>query len=248
MVNDYIVSFHPHLPLSWQHRSYYSQIPGKWAGLIHLWTDDVGIPSFYSSDPALGSADSMANWRFPVWLVYNPRETDLESIPAYADGFAKYYRSCGRYVDKPLSVIERYAPADVSCALLTIADPLDIEADPLAIDYDNGTGLANIEIEMDSDALNVYTWWTRTDFGIYTYSLQVFDREGAQTGLQTDNLIGDSGFYALNLDVSSLPAGEYVVKLIVYDTVSLKSQPGLLVGAQAGFQREVEVGRFSVEG
>lgn len=236
---DYIVSFHPNLPLSWQYRSYYGQIPGKWAGLIHLWTDD-GIPAFYSSDPTLGSVESMANWRFPVWLVYNPRETDLESIPAYADGFAKHYRSCGRVVDKPLSVIERYAPVDVSCALLTAPEPL-------AIQFDNETELANIEIEVDSDGLNIYTWWTRTDFGAYTYSLQVVDREGAQTGLQTDNLIGDSGFYTLSLDVSSLPAGEYVVTLIVYDTVSLKSQPGLVVGAQARFQREVEVGSFRVD-
>lgn len=239
--NDYIVSFHPNLPLVWQFPSYYSHIPGKWAGLIHIWTAPDGIPAFYSSDPALGSVESMAFWRFPVWLVYNPQETDLERIPAYADGFAKYYRSCGRYVDKPLSVIERYAPADVSCALLT-------SPEPFVLQFDNGTELANIEMEMDSDALNVYTWWARTDFGVYTYSLQVFDREGAQTRLQTDNLIGDSGFYVLSMDVSSLPAGEYAVQLIVYDTVSLKSQPGLVVGAQTRFQREVEVGSFSVEG
>lgn len=239
--NDYIVSFHPDLPLTWQFPSYYGQIPGKWAGLIHIWTAPTGIPAFYSSKRKITSVESMASWRFPVWLVYNPRETDLESIPAYTDGFAKHYRSCGRYVDKPLSVIERYAPVDVSCALLAYGKPL-------AIDYDNGTELANIEIEMDSDTLNVYTWWTRTEFGIYTYSLQVSDREGAQTGLQTDNLIGDSGFYSISLDASSLPAGEYVVRLIVYDTVSLRSQPGLVVGAQTRFQREVEVGRFSVAG
>ena len=245
--NDYIVSFHPHLPLTWQFASYYSQIPGKWDGLIHIWTAPDGVPAFYSSKLKITSVENMATWRFPVWLVYNPRETDLESIPAYADGFANYYRSCGRYVDKPLSVIERYAPVDVSCAQLTFGGPMNIGAHPLTIDYDNGTGLANIKIEMDSDGLHVYTWWTRTEFGAYTYSLQVFDREGAQTGLQTDNLIGDSGFYALSLDVSSLPAGEYVVKLIVYDTVSLKSQPGLVVGEQARFQREVEIGSFRVE-
>ncbi len=238
--NDYILSFHPNLPLAWQFPSYYGQIPGKWAGLIHIWTGPDGLPAFYSSERELTSVESMASWRFPVWLVYNPQETDLERMPAYADGFAKHYRSCGRYVDKPLSVIERYAPLDVSCALLT-------SPEPFVLQFDNGAELANIEIAMDSDALHVYTWWAKTEFGIYTYSLQVFNREGAQTGLQTDNLIGESGFYVLSMDLSSLPAGEYVVKLIVYDTVSLKSQPGLVVGAQARFQREVEVGRFSVE-
>ena len=237
---DYIVSFHPDLPLAWQFSSYYSHIPGKWTGLIHIWTAPDGIPAFYSSEPALGSLTSMASWDFPIWLVYNPQQTDLERIPAYADGLAKHYRSCGRFVETPFSVIERYAPVEVSCALLR-------SPDPLAIQYDNGTALANITIELRADALHIYTWWMTRDFGINTYSLQVFDREGAPTGLQSDNLVGDSGLYAVSLDVSSLPQGEYIAKLVVYDTVSLKSQPGRVIGAQSSFQREVEVGSFRVE-
>lgn len=237
--NDYIISFHPDTPLAWQLPSYYSHIPGKWSGLIHIWTAPDGIPAFYSSDPTLASVESMAYWRFPAWLVYNPKQTDLESIPAYADGLARHYQSCGRFVDKPLSVIERYAPNDISCALL-------IAPNPLAIHYDNGTELANIVHELETDSLRLHTWWARTDFGIYSYSLQVFDREGGRAGPQSDNLIGDSGLYALSLDVSSLPEGEYIVKLIVYDTVSLQSQPGLVIGTQAHFQREVEVGRFMI--
>ena len=237
--SDYIVSFHPDTSLTWQFPDYYSQIPGKWGGLIHIWTAPDGIPAFNSSVPELGSVGSMASWRFPVWLIYNPQETDLGSIPAYADGFTQHYRSCGRFVEKPSSVIERYTPKDVSCALLT-------SADPLAIDYDNGTGLANIHFELDADTLHVYSWWSRTDFGKYTYSLQVFDRDGAKAAPQTDNLIGDSGLYSLSLDVSSLPKGEYVVRQIVYDTLSLMSQPGRVVGSQTQFQREVEVGSFTI--
>ena len=237
--SDYIVSFHPDTSLTWQFPDYYYQAPGKWAGLIHIWTAPDGIPAFNSSVAELGSVDSMASWRFPVWLIYDPRETDLGKIPAYADGFAKHYRSCGRYVEKPSSVIERYAPVDVSCALLT-------SADPLAIDYDNGAGLANIHIELDADTLQVYSWWSRTHFGKYTYSLQIFDKDGEKVAPQTDNLIGDSGLYALGIDVSSLPKGEYAVRQIVYDTLSVKSQPGRIVGSQTQFQREVEVGRFTI--
>ncbi|MCY3798574.1 MAG: glycosyltransferase family 39 protein [Chloroflexi bacterium] len=237
--SDFIVSFHPDTSLTWQIPDYYNQIPGKWAGLIHIWTAPDGIPAFKSSVPELGSVSSMASWRFPVWLIYNPQETDLGSIPAYAEGFANHYRSCGRFVEKPSSVIERYAPVDVSCALLT-------SADPLAINYDNGTALANIHFELDADTLYVYSWWSRTDFGKYTYTLQVFDSEGAKAAPQTDNLIGDSGLYSLSLDVSSLSAGEYVVRQIVYDTISFKSQPGQVAGSQTQFQREVEVGRFTI--
>ena len=236
---DYIASFHPDTPLTWQIPSYYGQIPGKWSGLIHLWTNDDGDAEIQSSDGRYSSLDSMSTWRFPVWLVYNPQQTDLGSIPAYVNAFAQYYHSCGRYVEKPLSVIERYAPNDIPCALLT-------SPDPLAIQYDNGTELGNIVIELDSDVLHADTWWTRTDFGVNTYSLQIFDREGAPAALQTDNLIGESGLYAFSLNISSLPAGEYVVKLIVYDTSSMKSQPGLVVGPQTHFQREVEVGSFII--
>lgn len=237
--SDFIVSFHPDTSLTWQMPDYYNQIPGKWAGLIHIWTAPDGIPAFNSSVPELSAVETMASWRFPVWLIYNPQETDLASIPAYADGFAKHYRSCGRYVEKPASVIERYAPVDVSCALLR-------SADPLAIDYDNGAGLANIHFELEADALQVYSWWSRTDFGKYIYSLQVFDRDGDKVEPQTDNLIGDSGLYSLSLDVSSLPKGEYVVRQIVYDTLSQKSQPGQVVGSQTRFQRDVEVGSFTI--
>lgn len=236
---DYIISFHPDTPLAWQMPSYYSYIPGKWRGLIHIWTAPDGIPAFYSSNPALGAVETMASWRFPAWLIYNPKQTDLESIPAFADGLARHYQSCGRFVDKPLSVIERYAPDDISCALLTASEPL-------AIHYDNSTELANIVHELEADTLRLSLWWTRTEFGTYTYSLQVAERGGGQAGPQTDNLIGDSGLYGLSLDVSSLPAGEYSVKLIVYDTVSLKSQPGLVIETQTRFQREVEVGRFTI--
>ena len=107
-------------------------------------------------------------------------------------------------------------------------------------------GLANIHFELDADTLHVYSWWSRTDFGKYTYSLQVFDRDGAKAAPQTDNRIGDSGLYSRSLDVSSLPKGEYVVRQIVYDTLSLMSQPGRVVGSQTQFQREVEVGSFTI--
>ena len=42
--SDYIVSFHPDTSLTWQFPDYYSQIPGKWGGLIHIWTAPDGIP------------------------------------------------------------------------------------------------------------------------------------------------------------------------------------------------------------
>ena len=51
-----------------------------------------------------------------------------------------------------------------------------------------------------------------------------------------------------SLNISSLPAGEYVVKLILYDYVSQKSQAGTIVEGGQRFERDVEIARFSIPG
>ncbi len=236
---DFIVSFHPDSPIPSRYLGYYGNVPGRVQGLIHIWTNDEGVGEIMALDRRYNSLDSIDAWRFPVWLVYNPEQTDLEEIPAYSDVFAQHYQFCARYIEKPLSMVERYAPVDLPCALLTAADPL-------AIQYGSDTELSNIVLELDGDTLNVYTWWTRTDFGVYKYSLQIFDQGGMKTLQQSDDIIGNVGFYLRSLDLSSLPAGEFTLKLIVYDRKTLKSQPGLVLGAQIRFQREIEVGRFTI--
>lgn len=236
---DYIVSFHPDSPIPSRYLGYYGEVPGRVQGLIHIWINDEGVGEIKGLDRRYSSLDSMDAWRFPVWLVYNPEQTDLRKIPAYSDVFARHYQFCGRYIEKPLSVIERYAPVDVPCALLTAADPL-------AIKYDSDTALSNVVFKQDDDTLNVYSWWTRTDFGVYKYTLQVFDQGGTKMLPQTDDIIGNAGFYLRRLDISSLPAGEFALKLIVYERKTLISQPGLVLGAQIRFQRDIEIGRFTI--
>lgn len=236
---DFIVSFHPDSPIPSRYLGYYGDVPGRVDGLIHIWTNDEGESEIVGLDRRYSSLDSMDAWRFPVWLVYNPEQTDLSEIPAYSDAFARHYQFCGRYIEKPLSVVERYAPVDVPCALLTAADPL-------AIQYDSDTELSNIVFELNDDMLNVYSWWTRTDFGVYKYALQIIDQGGTKMAPQSDDIIGNVGFYLRSLDISSLPAGEFALKLIVYKHKTLKSQPGLVVGPQTRFQRDIEVGRFTI--
>ena len=236
---DYIVSFHPDSPIKSRYLGYYGDVPGRVAGLIHIWTNDEGVSEVMGLDRSYSSLDSIDAWRFPVWLVYNPEQTDLGEIPAYSDVFAQHYQFCGRYIEKPLSVVERYAPVDVPCKLLTAADPL-------AIQYDSDTELRNIVYRLEADKLDIYAWWTRTDFGVYKYTLQIFDQAGAKMLPQTDDIIGKAGFYRRSLDLSSLPAGEFALKLIVYDRKTLASQPGLVLGAQIRFQRDIELGRFTI--
>ncbi len=237
--SDYIVSFHPDSPIPDRHLGFYGRVPGKVKGLIHIWTNGQGAAEIQALDRRYNSLDSMDAWRFPVWLVYNPEQTELAEIPAYSEAFALHYQFCGRFVEKPLSVVERYAPVDVPCELLTATEPL-------AIQYGSDTELSNIVFELDGDALNVYAWWTRAEFGLYKYTLQIFDQDGMKMLPQSDDTIGNVGFYLRSLDTSSLPAGEFALKLIVYERATLKSQPGLVVGPQTHFQRDIEVGRFTI--
>ena len=46
---------------------------------------------------------------------------------------------------------------------------------------------------------------------------------------------------------ASLPAGEYTLQLIVYDSETGASQAGLILEAQRRFEREVEIARFTSE-
>ena len=240
---DYIVSFHPDTIVDRNVHRFYDRFPGRWMGLIHIWENSDGEPQVWTSDTSYRSIESMQFWRSRVWLVYNPEQTDPDTISTFSDGFEKYYRSCGRYVEKSDSVIELYGPKDISCeALIAEASPA------MHIEYDNGSTLRHITFGLDADQLTASMWWSRTKHGIYSYSLQVFDQAGAKTGPQTDGVIDGSGLYNVILNLSSLTAGEYVLKLIVYNYDSLQSQPGTVVGPGHQFQRDVEVGSFNIEG
>ncbi len=238
---DYIVSFHPDSGVVRAIHSYYDNFLGRWSGLLHITTASDGRLKVQSSEQRTRSLGSMDSWRIRAWLVYNPEQIDLESMSAFTVAFQNYYKSCGRYVEKNNSVIELYGPRDIPCEVMTATT-----SSAAHIHYDNGTELGNISVELDSDRLKVYLWWLQTQYGVYSYSLQIFDRDGAKVGPQIDVVITGSGFYSEIIDVSSLPVGEYSLKLIVYNAQSLERQPGIIVGPQHRFQGDVEVGRFKL--
>lgn len=241
--SDYVLSFHADAQVYPTIFEYYDKFLVRWSGLNHIRMNSDGQPELQSSDLTYGSIESMAFWKFRVWLVYNPEQTDLETISAFTDGFLQFYRSCGSYVEKRNSVIELYVPKDTSCEVLSSTGTPSTN-----ILYENGSELRNIVYELDSENLTVYMWWARTDYGVFSYSLQLFDTGGVRVEPQTDAVITDSGFYVEYFDLSSLPADDYVLKLIVYNRQSLESQAGLLTQTNERFERDVEIGRVSFDG
>lgn len=220
---------------------YYRPILSDWKDIVSIWQEDDQGEGIFSGMPAYASLDAIAANSKGLWLIHNPKHTDLKSLPIYKNWFIRHYKHCKRFLESETNIIEYYIAVRIPCELR-------LSNQPFAISYDNGSELANIVVEQDEAALRVYAWWQQTQFGLYAYTTQLFDRDGAKAGPQSDDLIGNSGFYARRLDISSLPADDYGVKLIMYDYVSHKSQAGTIVEGGRRFEREVEIARFSSAG
>ena len=73
-----------------------------------------------------------------------------------------------------------------------------------------------------------------------------FDERGIKA-YQKDFVIGSDPLRMHNIDIATLQSGHYSVRLIVYDFDTKQSQPGTVLSTGQGFQRELEIARFTVE-
>ena len=235
-----IISFHPEAPAVWKTLEYYRAILDKWHYVAHLSYDENGRLRLQSGIPPRLTLEDFAEDFSAIYAIHNPAQTDLNALAVYSDWLLERYKSCKRYVDQPNNVIALYLQRPIPCGLL-------LAENPLAIRYDNGMSLANIVVESSADALDVFSWWDEILPSEFSFSLQVFDQE-ANKVLSEDAVIWRRPLEAQSLDIAALPAGDYTLKLIVYDFATGVSQPGLVVGADQRFERDVEIARFSVGG
>ncbi|MYD09350.1 MAG: hypothetical protein F4X02_04820 [Chloroflexi bacterium] len=236
--SDFVLSIHRDTELDWKTLDYYGRKSKKWRGLIHVWYDENGNPAVQGTDTRYDSVDSMERWDFPIWLIYNPQETDLQAMPAFSDAFLARFHSCGRYLETANTIIELYVKRAIPCQLLTA------EA-PLSLSYDNGTELANISARHDAGSLDISLWWTNTIASKYAISIQAFDAENAKAA-QLDDVVGGAPLHGYSLDLSGLAPGDYIVKLILYDFETGQGQPGMITATGQPFERSVDVGRITI--
>ena len=236
--SDYVLSFHRDTELGRKTLDFYGRQLNKWRGLMHIWNDADGNPLVQSTDTRYVDVESMAIWNFPIWLIHNPQETDLQSMGAFAIDFRNRFHSCGRFLETDRSVVELYVKRYIPCKLLTSRQLLEIH-------YENGTELANVLLEPDGDVLDVYLWWTATAANRYAFSLQLFDAQGGMIA-QLDDVIGGDALYHKSLDVAHVPQAEYVAKLILYDYETGRSQPGAVLDGERHFEREAEIAQIRI--
>ena len=127
---------------------------------------------------------------------------------------------------------------DYPCELILAETPLEVR-------YVNGIALANLLVDWDGDQLSIDSWWQRGNNSGYAYTIQVFN-EQEEKQLQIDQVIDSRPLSHAQIDTSSLEPGDYVAKLIVYDTESGQSQRGTILSTQQTVERELEIARFSV--
>ena len=236
--SDFVLSFHKDTRIGLKALDYYGRKAGTWRGLIHIYNDDVNNPVVQSTDARYMDLESMAIWHFPIWLIHDPQQTDLQTMHAFSTDFSARFHSCGRYLETDNATIDLYVENVIPCELL-------LAQRPLAIQYDNGSALANILLQPTADELNVYTWWTRTLANEYAFSLQLFDSLGEKVA-QLDDVVGGDALYAHSLNIAALPPDDYSAKLILYDFTSHESQPGVLLMDQQPFVREVDIPGISI--
>lgn len=238
--NEIILSFHPSGRVSTRVIDHYRKFLKTWKHVVHISygvTGDLIIQSNLSTYATLDAITENAN---AIWVIHNPRQTELNSMSVFNDWFTRNYQQCKRFLDTDDSIIDYYLKPSIPCDLVT-------DEQPFKIRYDNGAELGNMLYEQSNEMLSVYLWWLHTIGTDYSLTIQIFDEHGVKAR-QVDRVISDEPIDVFDFDIASLPAADYVAKLIVYDRYTIESQAGNIVATEQRFAREVDLFRFMVDG
>ena len=235
---DFVVSVHADTPLQFKQFDFYAGKLKRFFALIHMWINESGELETQHNDTRYPDLESLADWEYPIWLVFNPAQTDFAAMAVYDDSVRRYFQHCRRFVETDDAIVDMLLAQAILCDLFTAEQPLELI-------YDGGNHLENIATELQADELRVSFLWAKIVQNEYAFSIQIFD-DARPTGLQHDDVISGTPVSNFALDISALPAGDYRVILIVYGFLNGESQAGAFAGSQERFQREVEVTRITI--
>lgn len=168
-----------------------------------------------------------------ILLVYNPGTSEADAIANYRAWLADRFQSCRRLSETEDAIVEYFLDAAFPCELA-------FSAAPLAVRYDNGIQLGNLLAQVRDGALDLHLLWTRPPVDAHAFSIQFIDADGARAGGE-DFVIGLEPLAHHRIDTSSLTAGDYQVKMILYDYGSGASVSGTVSASQARFDRALEI-------
>ena len=174
-----------------------------------------------------------------ILLIYNPRVTESVRVDEFRKWIAASFVSCGRFATSDDTALEYFLRPSYPCQL--------VHSDtPFAVDYDNGIQLGNLLASVEGDTLELYLIWKRLPASAHAFSIQFFDEAGARAHNQ-DFVFHRDALGRYEIDLSTLEAGEYSAKLIVYNYDTGVSVPGLVLSSGTRFERELEFMTHTVE-
>ena len=234
-----VLSFHPTERITEDAFHYYSRLSWQWKGLIHISHNEQNEIMIQSSQPKFSDLDGIVSGNDSILLIYNPRQTHLQTMDAYTEWFSQYYKPCKRFLENDNTIIDAYYRVSIPCELIDTQSPF-------AVLYDNGILLSNRLYEMDSDQMTFSFWWGSEVEHDYAFSIQIFNEQGEKVQQYDDSIAREPSFAFYDVDISMLTEDDYAAKLIVYDFVTHVSQPGTVLSNQGRFERELEIARFMI--
>ena len=234
-----IVSFHPNAVLNERRiLSYYRQVLADWTTVIHITYDDLGQLRVQGGVSSFSTLDGIEGKYNAIWALFDPSQTKLPEMDVYKDWFTQRYRFCQRYLERADSIIDLYLRKGIPCELVADANPMEVE-------YSDGSVLGNAITETDEDELQVKLWWRNTPEAERWQSLRVVDHLG-QVVLQRDRAIEGEPIDTFAFDISTLLDGNYEVRLDVHDRDTGASASGVITAASRQFERDVALHHFAV--
>ena len=82
---DFVVSVHADTPLQFKQFDFYAGKLKRFFAMIHMWINESGQLETQYNDTRYRSLENLRTWEFPIWLVYNPAQTDFEAMDIYAE-------------------------------------------------------------------------------------------------------------------------------------------------------------------
>ena len=225
-----ILSFHPSESIAADRFAYLDSLFSDWQSLLHLYLED-GEPVMQSAGDGYPDMASFARDNQVIYLLYNSRDADAAAPQEHAA--LEDFQLCQREAHEDGAVIERYVARDFACALIA-------SSKPFRVNYDNGIRLENVYLERRQDHLDLQLMWSSLPSESHSASLQIFDAAGAKV-LGQDSTIGHASLRRHRVDISSLPPGDYALKLIVYNFDTGHSVSGIASETGVRFERELEI-------
>ena len=228
-----LLSFHPGDRLDDDQLAYLDAsvaYTSDWDGLLHLYVDQ-GEPVFQTAVRSQLNVEEFIEQSQTIYVVHASHNTAVSqmTIPPPLD----QYQNCGQRTLDGGWVFEHLLRREFSCALFTSPAPLEAR-------YDNGAHLANFQVELEGEHLDVQLRWGALPEKRHAISVQFFDMAGYKVHNQ-DFIVKDVALAHHRIDLSALQPSNYVIKVILYDFYAGNSASGDVSATGIEFERELEI-------